>query len=248
MTGLKTKVQIGEVWDATRIARPPELGPGVVHLWQRRLQAPAEDISTCYELLSQEERERAGRFRVEKAHNNFVLTRGTLRLLLGRYLGIAPREVCFAYEVHGKPVLEDGGGLCFNVSHADGLALVALVRQRAIGVDVENLDRKIEAERLAERFFSERERQALRPLCGEELQIAFFRCWTRKEAYIKAKGEGLSLPLHQFDVSISAGDGDALLATRPDPAEASRWTVSDVPVDAGYVAAVAVAEHEAVVS
>jgi 4'-phosphopantetheinyl transferase len=119
---------------------------------------------------------------------------------------------------------------------------MAFVRRRAIGVDVENLNRKIEAERLAERFFSERERQALRPLRRDELQAAFFRCWTRKEAYIKAKGGGLSLPLHQFDVSIAERDRDALVATRPDPTEGARWTVCDVPMGTGYVAAVAVSE------
>jgi 4'-phosphopantetheinyl transferase len=119
---------------------------------------------------------------------------------------------------------------------------MAFVKQRPIGVDVENVGREVEAERLAERFFSEHERQALRRLEGDELQAAFFRCWTRKEAYIKAKGDGLSLPLHQFDVSIADGDRDALLATRPDAAEAERWTICDIPMGTGYAAALAVAE------
>jgi 4'-phosphopantetheinyl transferase len=118
---------------------------------------------------------------------------------------------------------------------------MAFVMRRTIGIDVENLVRGVDAQRLAERFFSERERQALRPLRGDELQAAFFRCWTRKEAYIKAKGDGLSLALHEFDVSIAEQDRDALLATRPDPTEAARWTVCDVPMGTGYVAAVAVA-------
>jgi 4'-phosphopantetheinyl transferase len=109
---------------------------------------------------------------------------------------------------------------------------------------VEKLDREIEAERLAERFFSQRERQGLRPLRGDELQAAFFRCWTRKEAYIKAKGDGLSLPLHQFDVSIDESDRDTLLATRPDPAEAARWTICDVPMGPAYAAAVAISTDE----
>jgi 4'-phosphopantetheinyl transferase len=96
---------------------------------------------------------------------------------------------------------------------------------------------------LAERFFSDSERQALRYLSGPELHAAFFRCWTRKEAYIKATGDGLALPLDQFDVSIAAGDRDALLATRPDASEAARWTIFDVPVGPAYAAAVAVAEE-----
>jgi 4'-phosphopantetheinyl transferase len=240
----KTEVRIDEVRDATSIGCPSELGPGVVHLWQRRLHASGGEVSACYKLLSSEEQERARRFLVERARNEFVLTRGTLRSLLGRYLGSIPQDVRFRYAVRGKPALEGGSDLSFNVSHTDGLALMAFVKRRAIGVDVENLDRKIKAERLAERFFSERERQALRPLRGDELQAAFFRCWTRKEAYIKAKGDGLSLPLHQFAVSIAATDRDALLATMPDQAEAARWTICDVPMGPAYAAAVAVSTDE----
>jgi 4'-phosphopantetheinyl transferase len=240
--GSKTDVQIGEVWDARTTGRPSELHPGVVHLWQRRLDASAEEVSAYYRLLSSEEQERALRFRVERPRTEFVLTRGTLRTLLAQYLGITPQEVQFRYEVRGKPALEGESGLCFNVSHTNGLALMAFVMRRTIGIDVENLVRGVDAQRLAERFFSERERQALRSLRGDELQPAFFRCWTRKEAYIKAKGDGLSLALDQFDVSIAEQDRDALLATRPDPTEATRWTVCDVPMGTGYVAAVAVAE------
>jgi 4'-phosphopantetheinyl transferase len=240
--GSKTEVQIGEVWDARTTGRPSELHPGVVHLWHRRLDASAAEVDAYCRLLSSEEQERALRFRVERPRKEFVLTRGTLRTLLAQYLGITPQEVHFRYAVRGKPALEGESGLCFNVSHTDGLALMAFVMRRTIGIDVENLVRAVDAQRLAERFFSERERQALRPLRGDELQAAFFRCWTRKEAYIKAKGDGLSLALHEFDVSIAEQDRDALLATRPDPTEAARWTVCDVPMGTGYVAAVAVAE------
>jgi 4'-phosphopantetheinyl transferase len=240
--GSKTEVQIGEVWDARTTGRPSELHPGVVHLWQRRLDASAAEVDAYCRLLSSEEQERALRFRVERPRKEFVLTRGTLRTLLAQYLGITPQEVHFRYAVRGKPALEGESGLCFNVSHTDGLALMAFVMRRTIGIDVENLVRAVYAQRLAERFFSERERQALRPLRGDELQAAFFRCWTRKEAYIKAKGDGLSLALHEFDVSIAEQDRDALLATRLDPTEAARWTVCDVPMGTGYVAAVAVAE------
>jgi 4'-phosphopantetheinyl transferase len=243
--GPKTEVQIGEVWDARTTARPSELHPGVVHLWQRRLDASAEEVSAYYRLLSSEERERAHRFRVERPRTEFVVTRGTLRTLLAQYLGSTPQEVQFRYEVRGKPALEGESGLRFNVSHTDGLALMAFVLRRAIGIDVENLGREVDAQRLAERFFSEREAKALKRLNREELRAAFFRCWTRKEAYIKAKGDGLSLPLHQFDVSIIRNERDALLATRPDPAESARWMICDVPVGPGYTAALAVLKEVA---
>lgn len=241
----KTEVRIDEVRDATSIGYPSELGPGVVHLWQRRLDARAEELSACYRLLSSEEQDRARRFRVERPRSEFVLTRGTLRSLLALYLGSSPQEVRLRYALQGKPALEGDSDLSFNVSHTDGLALMGFVKRRSIGVDVENLDRKIEAERLAERFFSQRERQALRTLRGDELQAAFFRCWTRKEAYIKAIGDGLSLPLHQFDVSIAESDRDALLGTRPDPAEAARWTVCDVSLGPPFAAAVTVQNDDA---
>jgi 4'-phosphopantetheinyl transferase len=240
--GTRAKLDVSSVLDATRIEGRHELAPGVVHLWHRQLTAPLAEVNACYGLLSQEEKERAMRFRIDRPRTDFVLTRGTLRLLLAHYLNTSPQHVCFRYAAQGKPALVGESELYFNASHTEGLALMAFAHRRAIGVDVENLERKIEVGRLAERFFSEREKQALKQLRGDELQAAFFRCWTRKEAYIKAKGDGLSLPLDQFDVSITADDRDALLATRPDPAEATRWTIRDVAVGAGYAAAVAVAE------
>jgi 4'-phosphopantetheinyl transferase len=238
----RTELQIGEAWDATSISEVPELGTGVVHLWQRRLHTSAAEVAECYELLSSDEQERALRFRVEQPRADFILTRGTLRMLVAQYIGITPRELRFRCETHGKPALEGENSLCFNVSHTDGLALMAFVTRRQIGVDVENASKDVDAERLAKRFYSGTEQQALRHLSGHELRAAFFRCWTRKEAFIKAKGDGLFLPLDQFDVSIAAGDRDALLATRPDPIDAAGWKICDVPVGPEYAAAVAVAK------
>ena len=236
----RTAPQIAGPWEATGIESPPELGPGIVHLWQTRLDDRASGATPRYELLSADEQERALRFRVDQARIAFVVTRGMLRVLLAQYLQTAPGELRFRYGIHGKPILEDNSNVCFNVSHTHGLTIMAFAMRRAIGVDVEDVSRNLDVRRLAERFFSDSERQALRHLSGPDLRAAFFRCWTRKEAYIKAKGQGLALPLRQFDVSVAAGDRDALLATRPDPGEAARWIVSDVPVTAGYAAAVAV--------
>lgn len=240
----KTEIEIGEVWDATSVAHPGQLPGGMVHLWSRRLEVSEAEVRACYELLSTEERERAQRFKIERPRTDFVLTRGTLRLLLGQYLGIEAKAVQFRYENKGKPFLAEEGGLDFNVSHTNGLALMGFVRSRSIGVDVEKIRPDTEVGKLAERFFSDGERRDLRLLRGDELRAAFFRVWTRKEAYIKATGDGLSLPLDQFDVSIAAGDRSALSATRPDAAEAERWTVSDVTIPDGYAAAVAIAAHD----
>ena len=242
MTMAETQIEIAEVWDAAHVARPMALPPGIVHLWWLRLDVSQQNVNVCYELLSNDERERADRFRVVGPREAFILTRGTLRSLLAHYLEEKPSELRFRYENWGKPFLHGESDLRFNVSHTDGLALIGVVRDRNIGVDVERVKADTEAEKLAERFFSKRENNALKLLHGNQLQDAFFRCWTRKEAYIKARGEGLSMPLHQFDVSIARDERSALLATRPDPLEAERWTVRDLPARPGYMAAVAVEE------
>jgi len=237
----KTDIQIGEAWDATSIDMPASPAYGVVHLWRRTLHASAAEVNSCYGLLSNEEKERTLRFRIDRPRRDFVLTRGTLRLLLAGYLGSTPQHVRLRNAANGKPFLEGENDLCFNVSHTDGLAVLAFVRGLAIGVDIEQQSHKVEAKDLAERFFSKRERDDLKDLHGDELRAAFWRCWTRKEAYIKARGEGLSLPLHQFDVSV-AQDECRLLATRPDPSEAGRWTLCDLAVCHGYAAALALAK------
>lgn len=234
------QLKILGVWEASLNADPPELPPGAVHLWQRSLHATAAAQDACFELLSDDEREKAGRYRMEQPRCDFVLTRGTLRFLLAKYLSIPPSQVSFRYAEHGKPFLAGGGDLRFNVSHSDGLAVMAFVRNREIGIDVERVREQSDAMKLAERFFSPHERNALRGLSGNELHAAFFRCWTRKESYIKAKGEGLSLPLHQFDVSVESDPAQLLLATRPDPDEADRWSLRNVAVPPGYAATLAV--------
>jgi len=236
------KVEVRECGDDAQDCVVPELPPDVVQVWTQVLRVPSPIEQSCYDILSAEERERAARNRAGRPRNDFVVTRGRLRSLAARYLGTAPQNLSFRYSKHGKPSLDGPFHLRFNVSHTEDLALLAFVRTREIGVDVEKITAATEARKLAERFFSVRERGVLENLSGEELHTAFFRCWTRKEAYVKARGEGLSLPLHQFDVSVTAGESHALLATRPDPSEAGRWILRDLPVIPGYAAAVAVAE------
>jgi 4'-phosphopantetheinyl transferase len=238
----QTQLEIGGVRDASLDSVPSDLRPGAVHLWQRRLQISGGDLEECHALLSGEERERAQRYRVERPRSDYILTRGTLRSLLARYLKKTAQEISFRYTEYGKPFLLDGGDLQFNVSHSDGIAIMGFVRRRQIGVDVEKIRMQSDVEQIAERFFSDHERRNLRKCTGDELHEAFFRCWTRKEAYIKARGEGLSLPLHQFDVSIEREPQQGLLATRPDVAQASQWRLINLPVQSGYAAALAVGE------
>jgi 4'-phosphopantetheinyl transferase len=236
------KIEMRECSESEENRVIPDLQPDIVNVWVRTLQASSAIESACYEVLTSEERERAARYRVGRPRNDFILTRGTLRSLLARYVGMTPQGLSFRYSEYGKPIVDGPFDLRFNVSHTDGLALIAFARTREIGIDVEKIKAAPDARKLAERFFSVREHHFLECLSGEELQVAFFRCWTRKEAYIKARGEGLSLPLHQFDVSVAPNESRALLATRPDPFEASRWILQDLPVSHGYVAALAVEE------
>lgn len=172
--------------------------------------------------LSAEERERARRFRFERDRNRFTACRGTLRELLGVSSGVR-----FAYGAFGKPRLEDSD-VRFNVSHSHGMAMIATTRGREVGCDIERIDPSFADDKIPERFFSPYEVAALRALPASDQCEAFFRCWTRKEAFIKACGMGMSLALDSFDVSLGR---PALLRG------AEGWSLYDVDAPAGYAAA-----------
>ena len=216
---------------------PEPLGPSEVHVWLLD-NCSSTHTSTFRRILSAEENERAARFRFEPDREQYVQTRGSLRQLLGSYLGIPAAEVAFSYSEHGKPSLRPNQNLEFNVSHTKGMAVLGFCRRYRIGVDVERVRTDFQTSEIAERFFSEAERTALRAIPVEHRHRMFFRIWTRKEAYIKALGEGLSHPLHQFDVSLD--ETACLMATRPDPAEAQHWHLENLAVPEGFAAAMAI--------
>ena len=214
-----------------------------VQLWRVDLEAIRAEESRWQEVLSPDERTRASRFHFPSDRQRFVASRALLRKVLAAYLSTDPSALNFSYSKNKKPSL--GGahaacGITFNVSHSGGIALYAFVRRREIGVDVEQVRWDFDVESIARRFFSAHEQSQLAALPKEERVDAFFRCWTRKEAYIKATGDGLSLPLSQFDVSLCASETNALLATRPDASEAERWVLREVPGGFGYSAALCV--------
>jgi 4'-phosphopantetheinyl transferase len=227
--------------------RPPPaaltLSRAEVHVWRAALDPAASCVEQLQRTLSADELHRAARFRFPRDRRRFIVGRGALRDILGRYLGVPPCALGFRYNAYGKPALADvtaEGGLCFNVSHSHELALFAVTCGREVGVDIEYLRQEIACETIAEHFFSARERASLLALPTEVKPQAFFNCWTRKEAYIKAHGEGLSLPLDQFDVSLAPGEPAALLATHSEPREALRWSLQALTPGPGYVAALAV--------
>jgi 4'-phosphopantetheinyl transferase len=165
---------------------------------------------------------------------------------LGRYLGLKPGQLRFCYGPHGKPSLApplEEEALRFNVSHSQGLALFAVARGRELGVDLEYVRPIAEVEQIVARFFSERESKAFSALPAGRRLEAFFNCWTRKEAYVKARGGGLALSLKQFDVSLAPGEAAALSCTGDDAQEVARWSLWALEPGPGYVAALAVEGH-----
>lgn len=227
----------------TQIEAPRALPEDEVHLWRVDLDALGDDEARWKEVLSSDESTRASRFHFPHDRQRFIAARGFLRMILAGYLATDPQQLSFLYSKKEKPSLGSdhaSSGVTFNISHSGGIALLAFARRREIGVDVEQVRHDFDVEAIAHRFFSAEEQKQLAALPNSERFDAFFRCWTRKEAYIKATGDGLSLPLHQFDVSLARGDKDALLATRPDGSEATLWSLREVPAVAGYVAALCV--------
>ena len=226
-----------------QIEAPQALAENEVQLWRADLDAVGGNEARWQKVLSSDESARAARFHFARDRQRFLASRALLRIILGSYLATGPKNIGFCYSKKEKPSLgpeNAASGITFNVSHSGGIGLFAIARRREIGVDVEQVRRDFDVEAIARRFFSGNEREQLEALPSEKRFEAFFRCWTRKEAYIKAIGEGLALPLHQFDVSIAAGGNDALLATRPDDSEAGRWRLREVSAGPGYAAALCV--------
>jgi 4'-phosphopantetheinyl transferase len=214
-----------------------------VHVWRAALDLAQSQVDYLREILSEDEAQRADRFAFERDRKRFTVARGLLRLVLSRYLNIDARQLRFYYSAYGKPALilpDNTDSLFFNVSHAHGLALYALARGSELGVDIEYVRPIQEVERIAQQFFSAQEQSALRALPEDQRLRAFFECWTRKEAYIKARGEGLSLPLDQFDVSLAPGAPAKLLAVASDEREHTRWMLQSLDPGPGYVAALAI--------
>lgn len=216
------------------------LDEGEVHVWRARLDQCEETLRRLTRLLSADERERAERFYFRRDRDHFAAARGALRTILGRYAAVAPGLLRFTYNAYGKPALSGGGPIRFNVSHSNGLALFAVTAGREVGVDLEHVRADFAGVEIAASFFSAREVAALRALPPPALAEAFFDCWTRKEAYIKARGEGLSHPLERFTVSLAPGEPAALLRTDDDPREAARWSLVELSPGEGFRAALAV--------
>lgn len=198
-----------------------------VHLWRVPLQVRPPALERLWHLLSVDERQRADRFRRESDRNRFITARGRLRQIIAGYVRTDADRVRFDYNAHGKPALfmpSRRHWLRFNVSHSGQLAVYAMAREREVGIDLEYIHTTFAPMQIAKHFFTPNENAELNALSEPLQRQAFFRCWTRREAFIKARGEGLSLRWNRFDVSLARGtsmpsqiDDDAF--------EASRWSL-----------------------
>lgn len=219
------------------------LGQAEVHLWVVPLVISAEKSSYFKSILSLDEQERAGRFRKIGDAQRYVAARGSLRSLLGAYLTIEPDRLQFAYDAFGKPRLAGEGPLAsmrFSVSHSEDLALFGFARGHKNGVDVERIRPDIDVDDLAARYFSPSEFQKLRALPADEQREAFYCGWTRKEAYLKARGEGLSFRLDRVEVSLTPGEPAMILKASGDRGVSRRWIVQHLSPAPGYIGAAAV--------
>lgn len=229
---------------------------GEVHVWQVGLDLPEERLPFLQSLLSDEELDRARRYRFQRDWRRFVARRGLLRMVLSSYLEEHPAGLGFGYGPWGKPALANHRGgpasfnLSFNLSDSADRALIAVTGGAAVGVDLEHIAtgsaqksaaQEFATEDISRQFFSASEVAAWQSLPAEQRVEGFYLCWTRKEAFIKAKGEGLSLPLADFEVSLAPGEPAALLRTRPDAGEAIRWDLHSLDLGRDYAGALCVA-------
>lgn len=221
--------------------KSPSLHSGEVHVWRIELEQPDELLQKFRTTLDSEELRRAARFHFDKHRRHFVVGRGFLRDVLSRYLNAKPEALRFSYGAYGKPALageHQDTSLRFNMSHSHNVALLAITKEKQLGVDVEHIRSDFASEDIARRFFSRLEIEGFNTLAKEEQVAAFFRCWTRKEAFIKATGKGLSQPLDAFDVTLAPAVPAALLRVQDD--DASRWSMSDLDAGTDYAAALVV--------
>jgi 4'-phosphopantetheinyl transferase len=214
-----------------------------LHVWRAALQQSPSVVEALGVVLSQEEIERAERFHFERDRQSFIVSRGILRYLLSSYTSVEPARLHLEYTSTGKPFLSARNGqpdLNFNLSHSGGFVLYAFSHGWQVGIDIEHIRPIEELEQVAESNFSTKEYKELRTVGGEARLKAFFNCWTRKEAFIKALGDGLSFPLQEFDVSFLPDEPARLLSIYARPLEAARWSMVDLQPARGYVAALVV--------
>lgn len=216
----------------------PQLATGEIHVWRIDLDIPDDRWRALLSLLAVDELAKAERFHFAKHRRRTIVSHAALRILLGRYLARPPRGIAFSYNSHGKPRLAgEGQRIRFNLSHTEEIMLVAFVLDSEVGIDIEAVTRTVDYMGVGQRWFSALESRTLQSLPEQERVDAFFRAWCRKEAYIKARGEGMAHPLQRFSVALDKHES-RLVEHLDDSGETSRWTFIDIDVAENYRATV----------
>ena len=217
------------------------LADNEIHVWHAELEVGPKQLESLYGLLDRQEQDRALQFKVRVPRDEFVVSHAFVRLALGKYLHVDPRDVQFRVSSNGKPELIGNGPLRFNLSHTHNAAVLAITRNRPVGVDVERIREDLDCMKLAERFFSTKEVNWLRSQPRTEMAKSFYGCWTAKEAYMKATGTGLSAPLAGFSV-IPTNYEDLRLEISDRPDHSKTWSMWQLDVGENLRCALAVQE------
>lgn len=228
-------------WPVTDAA--PALAAGEIHIWRVDLAISDAEESRLTYTLSPNEQARAARYLSLPARRQFVAARSAIRSILSRYVGRRPEEIAFRVGPVGKPLLAETGPtpLFFNLSHSGEIALVAVTALGEIGVDVERVREMASAEQLAERFFHPNEVAALLALPAGERAVGFFNAWTRKEAFLKATGKGISYGIERVEVTLTPGEPPRVIALDGDQRAAAGWSLDTFAVAPGYLGSLAMA-------
>ena len=221
-----------------------QLSKNDVHIWTMPAKASDAVVAQFERVLSEDEAKRAARFRFSHLRDSFVITHGVLRHLLGRYLSLDPARICFTYGDKGKAAVASADNLQFNLTHSGGIAAVAFATGCQLGMDAEHIRPVEEMQQIANHYFAAEEAAELMLLPESEREPAFFRCWTRKEAYIKAIGDGLSCALDSFQVTLLPNAPPRLIHIGGDRVAAEMWSLHDLGLAPGYAAALAYRDRE----
>ncbi|MGA2592841.1 MAG: 4'-phosphopantetheinyl transferase superfamily protein [Bryobacteraceae bacterium] len=221
-----------------------DLSGRIVHIWPVRTETPSSVAVSFEPYLSPDEKGRAAQFRFERHRNSFVVARGILRILLGRYLNIPPAGFLFRYGPKGKPAIAGSEGIDFNLSHSGSLAVFAFTAGCELGIDVERIRPLPDMQSIADRFFCSEEAAELMSLPANQREHGFYLCWTRKEAYIKASSDGLSAPLDGFRVTLRPGQTARFIHLSNDTGASQAWSLHDLRLASDYAAALAYRDAE----
>ena len=218
-----------------------------VHVWKFPLDLQDRAVSRLEDVLSRDEQRRARRFRFARHRVRFTVARGRLRILLGRYLGRAPEQVAFGYGQRGKPDLAgvEDVRLAFNISHSRNIGIAAIALNRDVGIDVERIRSDTQFDKIAQRYFTRAEATSLQQFSETQQPAVFFRCWTLKEAYLKACGGGLTMGLDSLEVIISTNGKARVVGIRETAPQTRHWRFAELDPGEGYVASLAVTGGDA---